>query len=361
MLGIGTEQGGPIPLDNGGFLKDALGSIVITGLPLAEMGELAREGNGTFQSISAGDRDVLGLLAVMQTSRLEQEAIASDLIADIWYEQGPWLILILLPVAALAFRRGALMVVPLILVLQLPPAEASAWDALWKNSDQRASQEFQQGDHQQAAELFNDPEWKGSAWYRAGDYEKALQFWEGQDSETARYNRGNALAKLGRFEEAIKAYEELLEQNPQHEDADYNKKLIEQAMQQQQQSNQQQSEESKESSDADQNQQADESGQNQQQSDANPQQSEQQESESTQANNAEAQDQSESSENQQPDSGEQEMNADEGLASLDEKLSDQVVEQWLRKIPDDPGGLLRRKFLYQYQNRGSAPTESNPW
>ena len=28
-----------------------------------------------------------------------------------------------------------------------------------------------------------------------------------------------------------------------------------------------------------------------------------------------------------------------------------AAEQWLRRIPDDPGGLLRRKFLYQYQQR----------
>ncbi|MCK5649552.1 MAG: hypothetical protein KAI22_11805, partial [Gammaproteobacteria bacterium] len=29
----------------------------------------------------------------------------------------------------------------------------------------------------------------------------------------------------------------------------------------------------------------------------------------------------------------------------------QSVENWLRRVPDDPGGLLRRKFLYQYQQR----------
>ena len=34
-------------------------------------------------------------------------------------------------------------------------------------------------------------------------------------------------------------------------------------------------------------------------------------------------------------------------------LQDQQTEQWLRRIPDDPGGLLRRKFLQQYQNQRS--------
>jgi Ca-activated chloride channel family protein len=48
-------------------------------------------------------------------------------------------------------------------------------------------------------------------------------------------------------------------------------------------------------------------------------------------------------------------------ASLEQKLSEQAAEQWLRKIPDDPGGLLRRKFLYQYKNRGEPQSELNPW
>jgi Ca-activated chloride channel family protein len=35
----------------------------------------------------------------------------------------------------------------------------------------------------------------------------------------------------------------------------------------------------------------------------------------------------------------------------------QALEQWLRKIPDDPGELLRRKFWYeqqQHQDQGKT-------
>ena len=42
-------------------------------------------------------------------------------------------------------------------------------------------------------------------------------------------------------------------------------------------------------------------------------------------------------------------------------MSEQAAIQWLRKIPDDPGGLLRRKFIYQYKNRGSSTPEINQW
>ena len=37
-------------------------------------------------------------------------------------------------------------------------------------------------------------------------------------------------------------------------------------------------------------------------------------------------------------------------------------ETWLRQIPDDPGGLLRRKFRYQSKIRRNAVRDGNtPW
>ena len=39
----------------------------------------------------------------------------------------------------------------------------------------------------------------------------------------------------------------------------------------------------------------------------------------------------------------------------------QALEQWLRRIPNDPGGLLRRKFRYQYQRLGRDQDGNNRW
>ena len=41
-----------------------------------------------------------------------------------------------------------------------------------------------------------------------------------------------------------------------------------------------------------------------------------------------------------------------------------AAEQWLRRIPDDPAGLLRRKLRYQYIQRGGqtgGSNETQPW
>jgi Ca-activated chloride channel family protein len=37
------------------------------------------------------------------------------------------------------------------------------------------------------------------------------------------------------------------------------------------------------------------------------------------------------------------------------------MEQWLRRIPDDPGGLLRRKFRNEHQRRGAPEDETEAW
>ena len=45
-------------------------------------------------------------------------------------------------------------------------------------------------------------------------------------------------------------------------------------------------------------------------------------------------------------------------------VEEQALEQWLRRVPDDPGGLLRRKFRYQTMQRlreGEEPDESIRW
>ena len=54
--------------------------------------------------------------------------------------------------------------------------------------------------------------------------------------------------------------------------------------------------------------------------------------------------------------------AEEQLAARrDRQAQEQAMEQWLRRIPNDPGGLLRRKFRYQYQRSGKDQDGNNLW
>jgi Ca-activated chloride channel family protein len=373
VLVIGTAEGGPVPLKNGGFLKDRSGGIVISSLQEDNLRRIAQIGGGVYATLSADDIDINTLAYIMESAIDDREARLSDRSADLWRELGPWLLLFALPFAALVFRRGLIWLFPLYILLLPPDAQALDWQAWWQNNDQRANQLFEQGDHAAAAELFDDPDWKASSNYRAGDYAAALDTWEQLESEAAAYNHANALAKLGRLDDALAAYDRLLQQNSAHEDARYNKQAIEEFLKNQQ-SQQQEGQEGQQGEQQQQqqgDQQQQQSGQGETQSEESEQaagsRQDQPESGAQDRQQAQQQDgqddteQQQSAKQEQANEAEQQAAESETMAELDQQMSEQAAEQWLRKIPDDPGGLLRRKFIYQYRKRGGVDAEGKPW
>jgi Ca-activated chloride channel family protein len=383
ILAVGTTDGAPIPQGNGGFLKDAKGAIVIPRLDINLLRNTALASGGRFSQIRADDADIKHLLGLLKINRLDNKTQQTEMQADHWQEQGPWLLLLAIPLAALAFRRGQL---ALLLALTLhswsPPADALSWDDLWKNDNQIAAEKLQQQQAQQAAQLFTDPQWKAAAQYRAGDYAQAAQTLEHIDTADAQYNRGNALAKLGRPRQAIEAYQRALQLDPSHEDAKHNKQLLEQ---QQQKQNDEQSQDSRDdgqqSQQGDQQQQQNADKQQQGEQQQGQQQGEQQASDPARqqdgdsedkqqqaqdANRPEQQDGDKQQTTQQAEQSEGEQKQKDkaqqrAVSDQQQQLSQQAAEQWLRRIPDDPGGLLRRKFEYQYKRQRQQADETQPW
>jgi Ca-activated chloride channel family protein len=323
---------------------------------------------------------------------------------DSWQSNGPWLAVLLLPLAALTFRRGWLLVLVILVggtVATPQPAMALGWDDLWLRPDQQAARALQAGEPAQAAQLARDPALRGTAEYQAGNYAAAQQAFASQTDADAEYNQGNALAQLQRYEEALAAYDRALQKQPQMADALHNKAEIERLLQQQQEQQQdQQQGESGDNADNQQGQQDQGSGDDQQdaqtgeqgsdgsraeqQNDAGEQGDEErndarQDADSTTAEqqaaeseepaeaaqqSADAQDAADAggdSSSAQQSGEEAEQAAEQQAAASAEPLDSEeqrAAEQWLRRIPDNPGGLLQRKFLYQYKQRaGRAPAD----
>lgn len=107
VMGVGSEQGAPIPRREGGFLKDASGNIVVVKLKSVPLKDLARAGGGIFTTVSNSDQDIKRMLA-SETRVADSDIEASDQKrqAEVWLERGPWLVLLLVPLTALVFRRG---------------------------------------------------------------------------------------------------------------------------------------------------------------------------------------------------------------------------------------------------------------
>lgn len=248
ILGVATTEGAPIALPEGGFLKDRKGTIVIPRLDRQALQDWARQGGGRYTDITTDDRDLQFLLQNRTSNSIEQAEQASGLHSDQWREQGPWLILLLIPLAALAFRRG-LWSLLLVFLLPMPqPAQAMDWNDLWLRDDQQAMENLRQGNLEQAAKQFQDLEWKATAQYRAGKFAEAAATLEGIENPEALYNRGNALAQSGDVAGAMASYEQALSLDPDHEDARYNLTQLQQEQKQQQEQQQESSSEDSQNS-----------------------------------------------------------------------------------------------------------------
>jgi Ca-activated chloride channel family protein len=346
VLAVGSVAGAPIP-SGAGFVTDRSGNVVIASMGRNALQEVARAGGGRYSELSMSPAAELP----WQDPEGSEFALSDDALGERWKDMGPWLALLLLPLVAAMFRRGLLFVFPLLIIpaLLVPvDGHADVWTDLWENRDQQAWQSLRAEQAEQAAAVAKDPALAGEAWFRAGDYALAAESWTMAQGADAHYNRGNALAFAGDLEAALVAYDQTLALESDHEDAIANKELIEQLKQQQEQEKQQQQ---------DQEQQGEDQSQDQKESESEPGE-EDQESEEGQEQEGDP----ENSEQQEQEAGEQESEPLEN--EFEENWSEedaQAMEQWLRRIPDDPGGLLRRKFRNQHQRNGAPAGEKDHW
>lgn len=271
-------------------------------------------------------------------------------------------------------------------------AAAWSWKDLWATKNQQAQVLMNTGQFAQAQQTFERGDWQATAAYRAGNYEQAEKLFAGLQSESGYYNQGNALAHMGKYPEAMKAYDHALHRNPRNQDAIHNRKVVSDLLKQEQQNKQQQSskqakESQKNANQPHSNQQAQsnpnqsanasgdgkkpdnteqEQGKNtgqksteknqqqaaaekaahdaQQQAEAEkPAHDAQQEAAASQANRSQAGKKGQST---------KKNNANASAAQSRAQQEQQFAkDQLLRLIPDDPSGLMREKFLRDHIRR----------
>lgn len=397
-LAVGTREGGPIPLPKEGFIKDG-GDVVISKTAPEELASLASATGGQSTTMTLDNTDIR-TLALRSVDSDDWQDSDQNLAIARWQDDGYWLIWLMVPLALLVWRRGALLLVPLMLLPLLPqPAQAMSWDDLWSRPDQRGEQLIKD-DAARAAEKFSDPAWKGSALYRAKDYKAAGEQFTSKDDANADYNRANALARQGELKQAIDAYDRALKKKPDDQDAQYNRKLVKELLKQKQQQkkkeqqkqrqqqkqnkqDQKQDKNNKDQKNGGKNQSDNQSG-NKDSKDQNGQQNQKGQSGNSQSDKQKQQEKNDNSSGQQNNKGQKpkdgtgqqqghaekadagddnNQNGQSGQAKKKSSPLSQSEEQWLRRVPDDPSGLMRRKFLYQYREHNTQqPKEGDtPW
>jgi Ca-activated chloride channel family protein len=348
VLGLGSTAGAAY--------RDREGRIAETHLDVPSLRALATAGGGAYAPLAAGDGD-LASLGVLDPQQAGATAARGEKTAT-WLDQGYWLLPPLLLLALFAFRRGgALAVVLLCFYLPWQPAQAAGTE-WWLRPDQ-----------QQHARMEH-----GVEAYRKNDFSGAEKNWSGLPGADAAYNRGNALAKAGDYDAAIAAYDEALRQQPGMEDAIANKRAVEAAKKRkppsgQKQGNQNQKQKGDQGKPQSGQNQSGQAGQSDGQSSQhrNPQQAQPpqfskpedgQQAKPDKPTDTAAQRAADAAQRErmqralhqakQGESQAQAMQHSESPAQRERRLAN---EAWLRRVPDDPGGLLRAKFRLEYERR----------
>ncbi|PWH22895.1 hypothetical protein CEX93_20700, partial [Xanthomonas euvesicatoria] len=370
-LGVGGERGAAY--------RTASGEIAQAKLDEGSLRTLAAQGGGRYARIAPDDA-ALRALGVLDPSQqpLADETAESDG-GKSWLDEGYWLVLPVMLLSLLAFRRRAVVaVLAMVCVLPLAQPAHAADGTLWQRADQVQQQRLDAG--VQA--------------YRKGDFAAAQKAFEAVPTDEGLYNLGNALARQGQYDAAIAAYDRALKQHPNQQDAIANRAAVDAARKRQQQNNKDGKGQSKDlkpsgqdgkgQQQAGQNQQDKQSGQDgQNQHDSKNQPSEGQppqdgRPQDAQAKNGQGEQRKQDTPPQSADAKAQQQ-ADEAqrrkmqqaMAQAGNKQADasgkqeaavagetpeqreqrQAVDAWLRRVPDDPGSLLRTKFRLEYERR----------
>lgn len=376
ILGVGTSQGAPILDSKGNFIRDQAGNIVLPKLDSSSLQRFAYNEGGYYSTITLDDTDIniLNLYNLKNkqrhTDRIENKA------TDLWHDQGYLLLLPLLLLAAFAGRKGWLFCLPLLLLVQPPSAHAFEWNQLWLNKDQQGEQLLKQNKPEDAAKRFQNKQWQAYSAYQAKDYKQAEQQFADEITPEGIYNYGNALARQGKYQEAIAEWDKAIKAKPNFEQAIVNKKIVEellQKQQQQQQAGDNQQQDQQDQQQGDQQQSGDSQQQNQQQN-SQQQNNEQAKNSSNSQNQPQADDEqaqqdnqlqqeseqaADEQQNQQQQSQQDEQQGAQGRSlttteqDAEQQEQQEALEQQIRTIPDDPSELLRRKFYYEQRyNRG---------
>lgn len=421
VLGVGSSAGAMLRDGKGGLVYDANGTPQLARLDESALRALSDAGEGRYARLRADNTDLTTLDLLQPRDRHAGALSASGDEAMRWRDEGPWLLPLVLILALPGFRRGALAMVATLALLPSQPVQALDWDALWQSREQRADAALRAGDVARARALARDPARAGAAAYRAGDWNAAIAQWAQLHDAQGQYNLGNALAMAARDDEAIAAYDRALALDPAMSDASRNRELLVKRKQQQPPKSQQSpapndgkdGKNNKGGKNAqpqhgdgdgdgkdngeqgpggpsdpgkgdgahspDPSQGAGDQGERGDPGTAPPTEADQAgghdrapeppPADAPQASAADA------ARNQQALSEEMSKAltaaaggsagkppAESSGATLSseqrqQREQQQAVEAWLRRVPDDPGGLLRRKFLIEYQRRQQEGTQ----
>lgn len=375
-IGVGSVEGAPLKNRQGGVVKKN-GSPIISKLEKEKFREISTIGHGRY--FDAGHAERVGLIFedLEKRSDLQQEAQKSQ---RFWEERFYLFLIPILPFFLWWFRRGSIIALPLLLLL--PISSQASLSSYFHNAEQQAGEAYAHEDYTAAGDGFQDPYRKGVAYYRKGDYAAAEEMFRQSTrpevASAAAYNLGNALAQQNKLQDAVAAYEDVLEQWPDHQFAKENLELVKQMIEQQEQqqkgnsNNQQGSDGQKDQQQQKQKEEGEDPSENQQQQKPQDDPSQQQDQEAQSEEKQQQQDDADQKQDQEAQSKEQPQpeadspqeqapsRSEEAQQPPPRSQEELNADLWLNQIKNDPKPLLKNKFYLESKKNGTKE-EVDPW
>ena len=230
-IGVGTDDGAPIPEVGGGFKKDASGAVVLSRLEESVLHQIASIGQGAYVRSVAGNGDMRAIYGDEIRGKLQTSEQAARR-SRIWDERFQWPLGVGLFVLVIGFlargprRREAVVSASLaMLVLALPARAAEEGQSIAELTEQQVSSPDDLG----VAERL------GAALFADGQYNRAEEVLSSVADRTtdaearnrARYNAGLAAYRGGRLTEAVEDWQRLLQEG-EHPAAAKNAQAVQQ-------------------------------------------------------------------------------------------------------------------------------------
>ncbi len=333
VLGVGTPEGSPIPNGTQGWIK-AEGKTVISKLGAKKLKQIAHKGKGLYTEATFSNEDTYALLKnISKTHDIEKRKKGK---IRQWHERF-YLLIFPIMFLLLFLRQRGFLIISLCLYSVIPiNVYAFEWQRLFQNTEQQAAQALTQKEYNKASQKFTDAYRRGVAQYKAGQYNAAEKsFTQSQRKnvqENAKYNLGNSQLKQGKITQAIKQYEDILKENPQHIEAKQNLEIAKKMLKQQQKSEQKKSQNPVNSA-------------NKQTGKKEKRKKEEKNKQTSSSNkNKPQQSNKQAQQAQQPQRTQKDVNAD----------------RWLNRIKNNQKGLLKNQFLIKEQQY-KTPKGGHPW
>ncbi|HEX5153962.1 MAG TPA: VWA domain-containing protein [Parafilimonas sp.] len=210
ILLFSTPNGAPIP----GFAK------VISKQDPTVSANLAQDTSISITPITLDKSDVQGIAKRISGKLIFEKEKKQD--EKDWDDMGWLLIIPALIITAFWFRRGWVIQwcwVPLISLSLTSCGVNSKHPDWWYNKDYQGQLWENAGKYAEAADAFEDDQHKAVAYFKAGNYAAAADLFALDTTSSGNYNRGLALAKLGRFDDAEAAFNKAIDLDPSLKDA----------------------------------------------------------------------------------------------------------------------------------------------